>query len=396
MTKATDLATFQLNTNQIDQPINIRDIPINVANTDSQGIMERVDSPQEPAQGPNRAAQLQQFTDWLKTRSRSTHHNSQTHVSQKLELSSGSSDKIYRVDSASQPQIELQYQSPHFDTTDYVEAVEVDNSRKPSIPTDGFDAEIKTSQPERGIDTTIQTLKADGRVLGDSEQRNTDSSTSLQVPGFQWPEVSSNLLGSPAMLNLVTTIQQTLQTYRTQIVVASAEKNAGASTVALSLARELADQNQSVLLIDANLENPDLANQLGLTTQLSWTQAIDDGRPTNQLIIQQKSGGMSLLPLAMLESHRIPSNLFDQLATISNPLAWIYDYVVIDVGTVNQYIANSSKSKIRAASTLLVSDSSHGNEANLHSQDAKLRMFGIENVLRVQNFSRIVNAAKVG
>ena len=149
-------------------------------------------------------------------------------------------------------------------------------------------------------------------------------------------------------------------------------------------------------MIDANLENPDLANLLGLTMPLSWTQALNDGRPTNQLIVNQKSGGLSLLPLAKLEAHQIGENIYDQLATISNPLAWIYDYVVIDVGTVEQYIANSSKSKIRAASTLLVTDSSQGNEANLHSQNAQLRLFGVEDVLMVQNFSRIVSAAKVG
>ena len=167
------------------------------------------------------------------------------------------------------------------------------------------------------------------------------------------------MLGSPAILNLQTTIQQTLQTYRTQIVVASSQRQAGASTIALSLARQLTENGNSVLLIDADLHNPSLANQLGLTTRLSWTQAIEEGRPTNQLIVKQKNSGLSLLPLVKpKDGYHQGESIYDSLATISNPLAWIYDYVVIDVGPVGQYLANSSKAKIRAASTLLVTDSS--------------------------------------
>ena len=236
MTKVPDLATFQLNTNQINQAIDINNISINLDNASAPGTIARIDSAQEPVAGPNRAAQLQQFTDWLKTRDRSSHHDASAFQSQHLELSTDSSDKIYRVDSASQPQSELKYQSPHFDTTGYVQAVEVNNSRKPTIPTDGFDAEIVAPPSQFDLVSDIHNLKADGRVLGDHEQRlQQDVNSSLLVPTFQWPEVSSNLLGSPAMLNLVTTIQQSLQAYRTQIVVTSVEQKAGASTVALSL-----------------------------------------------------------------------------------------------------------------------------------------------------------------
>ena len=303
MSKASELATFQLNTQQINQTIETSEIgKIAIGSTGNQSVA-RVDSPHQPAASRNRAAKLQQFEDWLNRRQSAGHHDPATTVSQPLMVAADNSGRVFRVDSMAQHSSELKYQSPHFNTSNYVEAAEVDNSRKPMVPTDGFDPEFEQSK-SRGqteILSAINDLKSDGRILGDSEQTHINSVSNLIVPAFRWPGVSNNLLGSPAMLNLENNIRQSLQTYRTQIVVASTQRNAGASTVALSLARQLIQNDHSVLLIDADLENPSLANQLGLTTPMSWTQAIHDGRPTNQLIIKErKNSGLSLLPLSLI------------------------------------------------------------------------------------------------
>ena len=402
MSNVSELATFQLNTQQISQTIptsEIGEIASSQSNSASGQGMERVDSPHAAASGPNRAAQLQAFTEWLSSRDGVEHHDPDAFVSKPLQVAADNSGQVFRVDSKTQHSSKLQYQSPHFSTKNYVEAIEVNNSRTPLIPTDGFDPGIENAKArnQQQILSAINELKADGRVLGDSEQPHVNSISNLIVPAFRWPSVSNNLLGSPAMINLENNIRQSLQTYRTQIVVSSAQRNAGASTVAVSLARQLVENDHSVLLIDADLENPSLANQLGLTTPMSWTQAIHDGRPTNQLIIKERNAGLSLLPLAKPESSfSTTEKIFDNLATISNPLAWIYDFVVIDVGPVSQYLAHSSNAKIRAASTLLVSDCSQLNENEAHTQHAKLRLFGAESILMVQNFSRMVTAAKVG
>ena len=398
MSKVADLASFQLNTQQFNQTIQLGDI--NVSGNESGGntSLSRSDSAHDPISRQNRAAQLKEFTNWLATRNRQGHHDPSAFISKPLVISGDEHGKTYRVDTMAQPSEQLMYQSPHFETKDYVEAFEVDNSRQPTVITDGFDPEIKSSQTKstnRELMTAINDLKADGRVLGDNQQLT--SEPNLIVPSFRWPEVSSNLLGSPALLNLENNIRQSLQTYRTQIVVTSTQRHVGASTIALSLARQLAERDNTVLVIDADLNNPSMANQLGLTTQLSWTQAIQDGRPTNQLIVKQKNSGVSLLPLIQPEGGIGESDtIFDNLATISNPLAWIYDFVVIDVGPASQYLAHSSRAKIRAATTLLVSDSSQPNENDIHGNHARLRLFGAENILMVQNFSRVISASKVG
>lgn len=396
MSKVSDLATFQLHTQEISQTIQISDIQVCSDISTGPELDSRMDGPHRKTARRDRASQLEEFTNWLSTRTRSGHHHPSAYVSEPLQISDNNAS-FYRADCLSQPQSQLLYQSPHFETRNYVQAVEVDQSSQPVIGVDGSDVgkplSPATTNPQ--IISAIRKLKADGRILGDSEQFDDLPNPNLVVPAFRWPQVSTNLLGNPAMLNLETNIKKSLQTYRTQIVVTSSCRQAGASTVALSLARQLAENNSTVLLIDADLDNPSLAHQLGLTTQLSWTAAINDGRPTNQLIVKQKNSGLSLLPLIKPQAG-YDTNMYDILATISNPLAWIYDYVVIDVGPADQYLAYSSRAKIRAASTLLVSDCSRQTDNQPHSQHAKLRLFGADNLLIVQNFSHIVSASKVG
>ena len=214
MSKVTDLATFQFTTQQTNQPISTAEVNA----SDAQATLSRMDSPHEPTTRTKRAAQLKEFTNWLAKRQQPAHHDPATFVSQPLEIVADNS-KNFRVDTATQQATELRYQSPHFDTRNYVEAVEVDNSRQPITITDGFDPEIgsvaKQNTPP-AIESAVNALKADGRVLGDSEQLT--SERNLIVPAFRWSEVSNNLLGSPAMLNLETNVRQSLQTYRTQIV----------------------------------------------------------------------------------------------------------------------------------------------------------------------------------
>lgn len=121
-----------------------------------------------------------------------------------------------------------------------------------------------------------------------------------EVDQFVWPEICSQLLASEAKyfehvgrrLAAATTESQQV------LMVSGSRRGEGRTTLALCLARCAASAGVKVALLDADLQNPQLAARLGVETPCGWLDVLQQKSPLNEAAIASVDDGVTLFPLS--------------------------------------------------------------------------------------------------
>ena len=342
-----------------------------------------------------RAQQLTEFTSWLtevETTAPSTPQTTdnepvapQTNVSTAIddevaypsEQQSFTRDKRYRVDAPA-------------------------GVNPPKLPRQNYVAD-----PEE-IRRIISKLKSDGRVLADREQVVESPqgiefdqfvAASTSMVSFDWPSITASLLGSPAILNLELNIDRPGQRPVREIAITSTQVGAGATTIAMSLARQLAGHGARVLLVDANISNAALTHRLGVGASRSWIQSLSTRSSISELVWLDENSNIAMLPMMPLTtSVSWPRKILTQLSRLVDPIELDYDVIIYDTGEYRQLLSECESPASLADITLLV----HGENLSTSSGHPRaLRQLadtGISQLLVVKNFSRVadISNAKVG
>ena len=325
-----------------------------------------------------RAKQLTEFTNWLSNTTQSPKPDqTKVPVQSTIIADAPSTKKVYRVDSPS--------------------AV-----NKPNHPANQFIAD-----PEE-IRRIIQKLKSDGRVIADRNQaEDTDPSTNIsELAGttrslkcFTWPDVTSNLVGSPAILNLEMNIDGPTTQHFKQLLVTATQPGTGATTVAISLARQLAQHGHRVLLVDANISNAAMTSRLGVGIEKSWYHAISQRSALTDIIWHDENSTLSLLPVTPINANvSWQRKIYNELANIIDSIAWDFQYIIFDIGEYEQFIRECTRPGNMADMTLLVNGRNLNGVADQRRAENRLANAGVSELLIVHNFSRIdsVINSKVG
>jgi succinoglycan biosynthesis transport protein ExoP len=115
------------------------------------------------------------------------------------------------------------------------------------------------------------------------------------------------------------------------VLVSSAERGEGKTSVAAALALRAADDGLRVLLIEGDLHRPRLAKELGLTTPVNGLEAVLSGGNYHGNLLQTHptsdlhcllAAGSARNPVALLEGKRF--------TTLINDARAIYDLIIID------------------------------------------------------------------
>ena len=375
----SQIESFQITTDQVHA---LSAIP--QATTKDKSIVKQLGDDQVRIDNSNRsrhhmrAKQLSEFTDWLSNNnaaSTSTPNESSRVVKTGTTTSTAQN---HRIDSAAE------LRTPHFQTQGYA----------------ADPAEIKR---------VIQKLKADGRIIADSQQVTEQESTvvstapiasqSKSIINFTWPNVSSNLVGSPAILNLELNVSSPITQHFKQLVVTSTHEGTGATTVAISLARQLAQHNNRVMLVDANIKNAALTRQLGAGKTKSWVHTLSQKSSLSEVIWHDEVSPISLLPVAPIQtSVSWRRKIFNELTRIIDSIAWDFSFIIFDVGECSQFLAECDNPGNIADITLLVNGKNISGVADQRRAENQLVDSGVKQLLIVQNFSRIndLSASKVG
>lgn len=115
------------------------------------------------------------------------------------------------------------------------------------------------------------------------------------------------------------------------VLVTSAEPEAGKTTVAVLLAKSLAQCGKKVLLVDADLRNPAVAQRLGVNSEPGLVASLTARATDSQAIAETDTPRLSVLPAGVSRSGTDPELLADGVFSVClSRWRQQYDIVILD------------------------------------------------------------------
>lgn len=170
--------------------------------------------------------------------------------------------------------------------------------------------------------------------MASRERAESDPGTSVAT--FHLPKICEQLLSDHAdqLTAAVDTISRAASEGRSLVTVVGSERRVGCTTVLLCLARQLIAQGKSVVVVDANFENPQLATALGIYPTTTWQDVLDRGAPLSEALIHSAEGDLVLLPSANRWERPAAEQIGLQASVTAGVLRYEYEVVLIDLGTM--------------------------------------------------------------
>lgn len=165
----------------------------------------------------------------------------------------------------------------------------------------------------------------------------------LEVPRFQWPQVSDRLIGEHRSLwkNAVAALLAADDHGRSLIGVAATGAGLGTTTIAAALARLLVDAGKTVAVVDANFAAAGLAFHLGLKVEIGWEDVLAGNVPLAEAVVQSCADRIAALPL--IAGGATAAEKLDSVhaSVTAGVLRYHYDIVLFDLGDVSHSVQGS-------------------------------------------------------
>jgi Mrp family chromosome partitioning ATPase len=160
----------------------------------------------------------------------------------------------------------------------------------------------------------------------------------LQVDHFAWPRVCQRLesAASTELARLAETLLAATNQGMKVMALGAGQRGEGATTLLLCTARQLAARNLKVVLVDADLGEPQLAKRLGLLAQLGWEDVATGRQPVEEVLIESSTDKLAVLPLCgPLEISGISYASQRIMAESLEVLRKNFDLVLLDLGPLD-------------------------------------------------------------
>ncbi|MFT7630310.1 MAG: Mrp family chromosome partitioning ATPase [Mariniblastus sp.] len=223
-------------------------------------------------------------------------------------------------------------------------------------------------------------------VLNQSKQEIPTSVAAWDVEDFRWPVVTNRMIvsGGEALDQLSRSAFELLTATNQRLAVAGLGRSEGTTSIAISLARWAAACGKSVLLVDADLVSPGLTQQVGLSPELSWINAVNRSMPPAEVIVRSQQSNLCVMPVAQVDSRVTwPRFIYDNLGELIDGVRSHFDLVILDVGPANQLLAESSRSSLLVDATLMVHNGVNSSE--FQKTKSRLEMFGLRKMMIAEN-----------
>lgn len=155
-----------------------------------------------------------------------------------------------------------------------------------------------------------------------------------EVDRFQWPEHCKQLL-SPQNQYLADVGQRLSVAARDGLnilAVTSTRRGEGRTTLALCLAKAAAAAGVKVALVDADLENPQLVNELGVEAATGWHDVVLNKQPLSEAAIVSLEDRFTFFP--WLENSDLKSLNDPAVTRVLRAIAAEHTLVILDLGPV--------------------------------------------------------------
>lgn len=206
------------------------------------------------------------------------------------------------------------------------------------------------------------------------------------VEDFRWPVVTNQMIvtGGPAIEGLLSAVTTQLPSGSRRLAVSGVGRIQGATSIAISIARWAVAAGQRTLLIDADVASPNLSGRLGLASDISWLNGINNELPVSELIIRSKKTNLCVMPLASsITRVTWPRFIFDNLGELLDPILSQFDLVIVDSGPASQLLDELSSPARLIDGVMLVNDVN--DPKKLESIQTRLATFGVERLILADN-----------
>lgn len=173
------------------------------------------------------------------------------------------------------------------------------------------------------------------------------------------------------------------------LAITSAARSAGRTSTALGIARAVAASGVRAAILDADLDQPALAMQLGLHSTCGWQEVILDRMPLEEVSVYSIADRITAIPLARSLADRLPLD-DPRVTTFVQQLTDYFDLVVVDMGPVGSSERRMFEAGVRCPvdAAIVVRDLRVTDEENEYAIGARLRAAGVKSVGIVENFAR--------
>ncbi len=195
-----------------------------------------------------------------------------------------------------------------------------------------------TGSPQAG---PLQAGEGDVATATDRAPRNAehDQRPAFEVERFSWPEPNDALIErvGPRADELVQELMAEAALGRKVVAVAGDARGAGATTLALVLARRLAKSGAKVAIVDADFAAPQLATRLGLVIGIGWETVLALPEKTSlwDTMVESIEDRLAVVPLASRSRLAITAEIAERLADCLRQLSDGFDLVLVDVGSIS-------------------------------------------------------------
>ncbi len=244
--------------------------------------------------------------------------------------------------------------------------------------------------PSERFDHQVSSPPSPHHKLGQSDE--TVNSKPREIQSFQavWEVDVFDVPGSVADLFFDTKRYQQISermsaavsTGLQSVLITSNQAGEGRSSVAIGIAMAAAASGIRVALVDADIEDPTLAEELRLDLQYGWVDTVRGGLPIKEIAVHAVEDGVTLVPLMAPQGQTAatPYEVTQLIESLQNS----FDLILIDGPSA----LSSSIQQIAMAvdSAILVRDVTRTDQSMVNQLSDQLYRAGIRGVGVVENF----------
>lgn len=206
------------------------------------------------------------------------------------------------------------------------------------------------------------------------------------VEDFRWPVIANQMIvnGGNAIAGLLKAIIEQLPDVPRRVAISGVGRVQGTTSIATGIARWASAAGYRTLLVDADVACPTLSQRLGITSDISWLNGINNEMPPAELTIRSKKSNLCVMPLASSVTRVTwPRFIFDNLGEVLDSVKKSFDLILIDAGPASQLLDELSTPKHMLDSVVVVNDAT--NPTGLETIMTRLSTFGIDRFVMAEN-----------
>ena len=155
---------------------------------------------------------------------------------------------------------------------------------------------------------------------------------SVEVEELAWPESCVHLLAraTDQWTTFAEHLLRQIGQEKKCIAIASCQRGAGRTTVALGIAKRMAERGLSCVVVDADFENPGLASSCGLSVESGWCEVLDGKRPLDDALVLARRDNVTIMPWRGQTPRMMQMSRNARMVSSFGVLRDRYDLVILD------------------------------------------------------------------